>query len=276
MRQVLVNGQVSEHLSLLDRSIHYGDGVFETIAVCEGAPLCWEQHLERMAKGCHTLGIPAPSQPVLEKEAAQLIRNQNPGVLKIIISRGQGGRGYQSPEELSPVRIIGLYDWPNYPAENSRDGIRAGLCETRLGHNPLLAGIKHLNRLEQVLARSEAGAEGFPEMLMLDISGSVIEGTMSNVFLVSANRLLTPDLGSCGIAGIVRGLILEQAPDLALSAEIKPITLEEVGNADELFFCNSIMGIWPVKQLLGKAYPVGNITGMIKNRLMENRQIVAL
>ena len=271
----LVNGQVSEHLSLQDRAIHYGDGVFETIAVDNGAPLCWEKHLQRLAKGCHTLGIPAPSQPVLEKEAAQLLSNQTRAVLKIIISRGRGGRGYQSPEEISPVRILGLYDWPDYPPEYSKAGIEAGLCETRLGHQPLLAGIKHLNRLEQVLARSEAGAEDYPEMLMQDISGLVIEGTMSNVFIISAGRLLTPNLGCCGIAGVVRGLILEQAPELGLTAEIKKITLDEVKNADELFFCNSIMGIWPVKQLLEKSYPVGNLTGMIQNRLMEKRQIVA-
>ena len=271
----LVNGQVSEHLSLLDRSIHYGDGVFETIAVSNGSPLCWDKHLIRMAKGCHTLGIPAPSHSVLEKEVEQLTHNQNRAVLKIIISRGEGGRGYQSPDEISPTRIIGLYDWPDYPAENSMEGIKAGVCETRLGHNPALAGIKHLNRLEQVLARSEIDMDLFEENIMLDISDLIVEGTMSNVFLVSNDILLTPDLRACGIEGIIRAVILEQAPDWGLRTEIKKLTLDDVKKASEIFFCNSIMGIWPVKHFLGKAYSVDGVAQMIRAHLIGNQHIVA-
>lgn len=271
----LINGQAGERLSLFDRSIHYGDGVFETIAVSHGAPLGWDRHLRRLEKGCRVLGIPAPSPSLLKQEADRLIKDQSLAVLKIIISRGEGGRGYQSPRNIKPTRILGLYNWPDYPAENSREGIKAGICATRLGHNPVLAGIKHLNRLEQVLARSEPDTGGFQENIMLDVSDSVIEGTMSNVFIISHNTLMTPDLNACGIEGIVRGLILDQAADWGLKVQVKPLSLEEVKNADAIFFCNSIIGIWPVREFLDRSYAVGDTVKMIGDRLTGNRQITA-
>ena len=195
----LINGHISERLSAQDRGLQYGDGVFETIAVRQKELLCWEPHYRRLKTGCDFLGIDCPSSSLLINEAAQLEYNSELAVLKIIITRGQGGRGYRPPVPKTPAtRILGLYPWPDYPEENYIQGVKTKICQTRLGHNPQLAGIKHLNRLEQVLARSEWDQPEIAEGLMLDIDDNVIEGTMSNLFIIKDQKLMTPDLSQCG------------------------------------------------------------------------------
>ena len=242
----LINGKFVDELAANDRSLHYGDGLFETIAVENKQLLCWDEHLKRLQRGCLKLNIAVPDKNLLKNEVSALIDTESQGVIKIIISRGQGGRGYKILENIAPTRIISLYPWPNHYDENLSSGVKTRICNYRYAKNPFLAGIKHLNRLEQILARSEWNDNSIAEGIVMDSENYIIEGTMSNIFCIIGKTLYTPDLSACGIEGIVRGKIIELASILKFNVEIKKIPLEFLMNAEEIFMCNSIIGVWPV------------------------------
>lgn len=143
----------------------------------------------------------------------------------------------------------------------------ARICLTRLGQNTALAGIKHLNRLEQVLARREWGDPDIREGLLLDAEGNVVEGTMSNLFAIQGSTLVTPDLTRCGVAGIMRTVVLEQAAGLGLGVSVQPLPLAEVEQADELFLTNSLIGVWPVIGLGNCTWVMGAVTRQLQERL---------
>ncbi len=247
--RMLINGQDCDTLSALDRGLLYGDGLFETLAVRNGAPLRWERHLQRLLLGCERLSIPCPDIAALTTEALALCKGQARAALKLIVTRGGGGRGYRAPAQAQGTRILGCYPWPNYPPEHAREGVRVRLCDTRLARQPLLAGLKHLNRLEQVLARAEWNDEDITEGLLFDREDHVIEATMSNLFLVHDGRLFTPELSDCGVAGIMRSMILEVAAILEIPCAIRPVARAELFAASELLLCNSLIGLWPVRQI---------------------------
>ncbi len=249
MIDALVNGVPATSLSLEERALHYGDGLFETLAIREGRPEFWEEHLRRLRSGCEHLGFPAPDSPLLESEARQLCGERERGVLKIIVSRGTGGRGYRPPERANPTRILSLHPWPEWPESHQTQGVEARICSTPLACNPALAGIKHLNRLEQVLARAEWGDPAIAEGIMLSTDGHLVEGTMSNLFLVRDGRLLTPDLSRCGVAGIMREKVMESACRLGIECETLFLGLEELEKAEGVFLTNSLIGIWPVRRI---------------------------
>ena len=263
----LVNGKAGDRLAVLDRGLQYGDGLFETIRITEGLPEFWERHMARLASGCGRLGIVAPDPAVLRREAAQLCESARNGVLKIIVTRGIGGRGYRPPDPSVPTRIVALFPAADYPDSFAREGVRLRLCETRLADQPRLAGLKHLNRLEQVLARAEWSDAEISEGLMCDNSGAVIEGTMSNLFLVRAGGLSTPDLSRCGVAGIVRAAVLELAGRLGIESNVRRIAREELDAADEIFLTNSVIGIWPARAIGDREYRPGRMTERLSEAL---------
>jgi aminodeoxychorismate lyase len=260
---VLVNGVECETVNVRDRGLLYGDGLFETIGVYQGQPQLWERHMRRLQQGCSCLGIPAPDPAVLHREAQGLCKNCPRAVIKIIVTRGIGGRGYRPLARVQGTRIVGLHAWPDYPESNLKEGVAVRLCATRLGSNPALAGIKHLNRLEQVLARAEWDDPEVPEGLMLDREGRVIEGTMSNVFAVRNGVVITPDVSESGVAGIMRALILETCKVHSIAQRVTVLCLEDLKSAEELFICNSLIGVWPVRTLDGVAYRLGPLTHRI-------------
>lgn len=271
----LINGQFSESLSAQDRGLHYGDGVFETLAVQQQQPLCRDKHYARLKTGCIRLGMECPPSDLLWSEAAQIYGDADFSVLKIILTRGQGGRGYRPPDKQNPLsRILASYPWPDFPAKNPVAGVTIRFCNTRLGHNPQLAGIKHLNRLEQVLARGEWDDPEVAEGLMRDTQNNLIEGTMSNLFIISGNKLITPDLTGCGIAGITRECILALAENIGLQTSITTMTDAELYAADEIFLCNSVIGIWPVKQIEHHVIRPGPWTNKIRHKLIQEKMIV--
>ncbi|MDA1107029.1 MAG: aminodeoxychorismate lyase [Proteobacteria bacterium] len=259
---ILINGAAGTQISAQDRGLHYGDGVFETLAVRAGVPLLWDRHMQRLSTGCARLGITPPDTAMLEAEARQVCTSSSAAqaVLKIIITRGAGARGYRMTTPVPATRILALYPWASWPEDFAQHGVRVRVCATRLGLNPVLAGIKHLNRLEQVLARNEWSDADIPEGLMLDAADCVIEGTMSNVFVVRDGKLYTPDVSRCGIAGIVRGLIMEQP---GVECAVTDLTLSDMQNADEVFLCNSVIGVWPVRELDGVQLSPGLLTRRI-------------
>ncbi|MCB1903159.1 MAG: aminodeoxychorismate lyase [Gammaproteobacteria bacterium] len=249
---MLINGSSESSISVLDRGLQYGDGLFETIAVAGGEPCLWQRHMRRLAQGCERLNIEYPDSATVLEEVYREIQGRPQGVIKIILTRGSGGRGYCPPEIQSPTRLVYFSEWPNYSEKLSRSGVRIRICNIRLGQNPALAGLKTLNRLEQVLARAEWSNPEIAEGLMLDEKENLVEGTMSNLFLVYGDCLATPDLGSCGVSGIMRELVMEQAKRLSLSLSEQNLTLRDLASADGLFLSNSLIGIWPVREVEGK------------------------
>jgi 4-amino-4-deoxychorismate lyase len=264
---MLVNGQAQDHIAVADRGLHYGDGLFETIAVKGGQPRLWERHWRRLSTGCRRLGIAQPDPEMLREEARRVSLDVDRGVLKIILTRGAGGRGYRPPHTEQATRIMATYPWPAYPEANWQQGVAVRICTTRLGRNPALAGMKHLNRLEQVLARSEWREPHIAEGLMLDDDGHVIAGTMSNLFIVAAQGLLTPVLAACGVAGVMRSVILDLAAELGIAWQEAPLRLEDLHRADEVFLTNALIGIWPVGRIEQRNYSIGSLTELLGGRL---------
>jgi 4-amino-4-deoxychorismate lyase len=251
--RTLIDGEETDRLPVADRGLQYGDGLFETVAIREGGPCLWREHYQRLSRGSARLGIPCPGSDLLLQECRHLMAGESTGVLKVTLTRGIGGRGYRPPERPRPTRILSLHPRPDYPSAWSEGGVAAIYCRTHLGENPILAGLKHLNRLEQVLARSEWRDPRIAEGLMQDGKGRVIGGTMSNLFLVSEDRLVTPRLDSCGIAGTVRALVLRIACDYGIEAVEADVRRAEVAAADGLFLTNALIGIWPVRRLGAKS-----------------------
>lgn len=262
---ILINGESCDHIAATDRGLHYGDGVFETLAVANGRPQFWQAHMERLQDGCSRLAIPQPDTALLAAETAAVCEGQARAVVKLIVTRGSGGRGYRLPDPVAPRRIVSSYPWPGYSIPE--EGITLRLCRTPLACNPVLAGIKHLNRLEQVLARSEWTDESIHEGLMLDLDGCVVEGTMSNLFGVRDGVLLTPDLARCGVAGVMRRQVLSLARELGIPCEILRITAEELKGLDALFITNSLIGIWPVARLEESRYGGSPVIARLRDAL---------
>lgn len=275
-QKIFINGQPTDSLSAFDRGLQYGDGVFETIAVNAGEPLALEEHLIRLSGGVKTLGFPVIDLSQLMDELSQVASTEEKSVLKIILTRGIGGRGYRSAGvETVPTRIISSHPWPDYDRELYEHGIRLTLCETRLGCNPRLAGIKHLNRLEQVLARNEWSDPEILEGVMLDTCGNVTEGTMSNLFIIREERLLTPALEACGIHGVIRKLVLDAAAQNGLDCELAQISTGDLHASQEIFICNSVLGLCHVREFLGTTYNQSHRTELIRDVLVRNNKILS-
>ncbi|MGZ8916866.1 MAG: aminodeoxychorismate lyase [Methylobacter sp.] len=261
---ILINGEYKEHIEVVDRGFQYGDGLFETIEVKDGQPVFLDRHLDRLNAGCNRLRIPFPGIELLIFEAKELCKHSSAAVLKLIITRGSGGRGYRQPDIIQPTRVLSLHPFPDYPAVYKNQGITVRFCDTRLGLNPALAGLKHLNRLEQVLARAEWNNPAIQEGIMMDMNDYVIEGTMTNLFYIKNDTLYTPSLVQSGVAGIMRGITMTLSSEQHLPVIEHSFTKDVLLSADEVFVSNSIIGIWPVNQIGNTSYQVGPITRQIQ------------
>jgi 4-amino-4-deoxychorismate lyase len=245
----LIDGVHGETIPAWDRGLSYGDGLFETVLVREGRPCQWSRHRTRLILGCRRLGIPAPTTEILESEVRLLTAGLERAVLKVLVTRGIGGRGYRSLPAAEPRRILHVYPAPEYPSAWPEHGVAVRYCQTPASYNPALAGLKHLNRLDSVLARAEWDDPEIADGLMSGMDGEVVGGTMTNLFIWDGRTLLTPAVDRCGIAGTVRALTLELARARAIPcvvADIKPAVL---AGAEGLFLTNSLVGVWPVRRL---------------------------
>lgn len=250
----LVNGQQCEQISIQDRGFNYGDGIFTTLKVKQGCPLFLSSHLERLSRDSSRLALPSPDVKLLTAEIKDLAQIYSDCVLKIVLTRGVAPRGYFCSDSV-PTRALIVYPEGELPF--SKTLVRYAVlrvCKTTLSNNLQLAGVKHLNRLEQVLGRNEWRSGEFDEGVMLDQNGYVIEGTMSNIFCVRSGVLTTPLISQCGILGVMRGQVISIANTLKLPMVESQIRLEDLLWAEELFITNSLVGIWPVKQLGEKKY----------------------
>lgn len=256
----LINGQDIATLAISDRSIHYGDGLFETIALKHGVMSFWSDHYQRLISNCERLKILKPSEALLLDEINIVKQTKEQAVIKIILTRGNGERGYPIPETIKSKRIVQCYPYPQYPESYYKEGIRTRFCTTPVCENTALAGIKHLNRLDNVMASSEWNEEVIAEGFMCNAKLEVIQGTKSNLFCVRENILYTPDLTKSGILGIMRAHVLHWAGQQQWPIKIAPISRDALLSSDEIFICNSIFGIWPVNELEGHVFSVGPYT----------------
>ena len=223
-----------------DRGLAYGDGLFETLRVHRGDVPWWNDHWSRLRLGATRLGIPLPNEARVRDEAKSLFADAGDGVLKLLLTRGAGERGYAPPMDPVPTWIVSRHAVPATPAQ----GLRLHVCDTRLASQPALAGIKHCNRLEQVLARTEAERAGADEGLALDSTGNAIGATAANLFALIAGRWVTPAIVDCGIAGVCRARLQP-----ALDAVERVLSPAEVESADAVFLCNAVRGILTVARL---------------------------
>lgn len=258
---VLINGALGAVFDPLDRGLMYGDGVFRTLRVSQGRPQWWEVQLEKLAADCARLGIPPVAEADWRADLAQLAGHMSDGVLKLVVTRGGGPRGYLPPDPCLPTRLLSYVPGlPGLPAAAAT----LRVCRLRLGHQPALAGVKHLNRLEQVLARNEWRDPAIHEGLLLDQGGRVISGVMSNVFLWHGGSLLTPRLDACGVAGVARARLMARAAAQGYAVREADLGLEEVYGAEEVMLTNSLFGLWPVGRLEHKIWPAPVISPQLK------------
>lgn len=246
---MLVNGIPGNTISIRDRGLLYGDGVFRTLRASRGAALHWPLHYQKLQHDCQALGIACPGFELLSAELDELLVRHPDGVVKLIVTRGMGVRGFAPPAGAEATRIWDVSPLPQCPSGNVTCGIKARVCDLRLSIQPCLAGVKHLNRLENVLAAAEWDDAEIAEGLLLDADDHVIEGTRSNLFLVAQGGLVTPDLSRCGVAGVQRERVTAWAAQHGVPLQVRNVTLDDVLQADELFLVNSVIGLWPVREL---------------------------
>jgi 4-amino-4-deoxychorismate lyase len=251
----LVNGREDGRIDPMDRGLHYGDGLFETMAAQDGRVRFLDWHLERLAAGAARLAIPLPAPGVLQREIDAACGGGR-GIVKLIVTRGGGERGYRPPARPVPTRIVIGLPWPTLPQAAWIRGVRVGWCRTRLGRNPMLAGIKHLNRLEQVLGRAEWDDADMAEALMTDDRDYVICGTQTNLIASIAGRWTTPALDQCGVVGIMQRAFRTWAGDRGEPVIERDLPAAELADATAMLLTNAVIGAWPVCELAGRAMAV--------------------
>ncbi|MDP2783057.1 MAG: aminodeoxychorismate lyase [Sulfurimicrobium sp.] len=263
----LIDGIPADVVSANDRGLLYGDGVFRTLKRAEGVSLYWARQYRKLVADCAALHLSCPAAAVLEADLERLPRDC---VAKIIVTRGLAARGYAVLPDALPTRIVTSSPLPLYPRSHYTMGVKVHLCGLRLASQPRLAGIKHLNRLENVLARMEWDDPAIAEGLLLDAAGDVIEGTMSNVFCYRAGVLHTPDLSCCGVAGVQRERMLEFAAESGMAVRVGKLPLDRLMEAEEIMLCNSVIGVWPVREFNGRVWDKGGVAVRLR-QLMEDR-----
>ncbi|MCA1979248.1 MAG: aminodeoxychorismate lyase [Thiobacillus sp.] len=265
---MLVNGRPAETIDARDRGLAYGDGVFRTLRVEAGEPLWWRDHAAKLAADCAALALACPDPQALLAEV-NAVAGQGDCVVKLIVTRGTGARGYAPPE--GPVtRIVMAAPVPAHGLPGAPTDIAARTCTLRLARQPRLAGVKHLNRLENVLARAEWRDPEIFEGLLCDDTGMLVGGTMSNLLWMKDGELRTPDQSASGVAGVALARLLRAAPRLGIPARFERQPPAAILDADEIMICNSLIGVRRVAQLDGTVLPDAGWRARLNDALYEN------
>ncbi|CAM3651919.1 Aminodeoxychorismate lyase [Vibrio aerogenes CECT 7868] len=264
---ILIDGKSADVVPADDRSYQYGDGCFSTILTLNGQVQYWDYHRQRLESCLKVLCIPYPDWDEVLAWMSRVIKPEAKAGIKIHISRGSGGRGYAFPEKTSPRVMISSFAYPGYYSDLITDGIELGLCRQRLGLNPMLAGHKHNNRLEQILLKNEVTQLGYIDGVVLDIYDNVIETTMANIFWVKNDRFFTPALDQAGVAGVVRRVVTEWVQEEGKSLSVGSFSVDALLAADEVFITNSVLGVAPVIRMMASEFSVGEYTKEIQKRV---------
>jgi aminodeoxychorismate lyase len=265
---VLINGAKQSKTTVFNRNTQFGDGLFETCVVESKNILFWSYHLARLDKGCEKLGIGKVDESfwLSDIRKALSISKLNNCVVKIILSRGESLRGYGFVDDIKPVRIVIVSEMPKAAP---RQNLTLDFCESGYASNPKLAGIKHCNRLEQILSRADLKCD---EGIMLNESDNVISVTQGNIFSIYANTLHTPRLDKCGIEGTRRAIILEIASELGMQINVGPLSVNELMESDEVFISNSVMEIQSITQIGDMSFASNGVTGSIRSAFEEKKR----
>jgi 4-amino-4-deoxychorismate lyase len=267
--RALIDGEPAAALDVLDRGLHYGDGLFETIACRAGQARFLDLHIQRLTAGCTRLEIRYAQFAALAASVRELAATQPACLIKLILTRGSAtARGYGAHGDERARAVLLQYPWAPEDPALWEQGIQIRTAEGRLGENPVLAGLKHLNRLEQVLIRGEWTDAAIHEALVFSSSGWLVSGTMSNVFLVKDGRIMTPAITSAGVSGVMRRVVLREAHREGLASAELALDAAAVAAAQEIFLTNARIGIWPVRKLDARQLAVGPVTRRLQRRLL--------
>lgn len=253
---MLIDGSPQSRLSALDRGFCYGDGLFETIRFSGADAPLWQRHMDRLHDSCARLRLPPPDRDVLLRESRAVIDGQAAALVRITVTRGVGERGYAPSPQPHASRIVAAFAVPHVHHDETSAGLRVRRCALRLSEQPLLAGMKHLNRLEQVLARAECDDPAIAEGVLCDAYERVISATAANIFAVINGVLVTPALHRCGVAGVARAAILA----VQSHAHVRDVHWSELTVASELFLSSSVRGVLPISEMDGRACAIGPVT----------------
>jgi len=269
VEEVRVNGVRAFEVSVMDRGLQFGDGLFETIACLKGRPRFLPLHLERLEFGCERLQITTPNLEELQAEILEVADGAERAIVKVIVTGGEAiRRAYGRSSQQRATRITIRHPWPDAEHARLHDGLMARTLTLRLGENPRLAGLKHCNRLEQILARAELAADPqADEGMLFSSSGNLVSATMSNVFLVRESCLLTPRIDQCGVAGVMRRVVLREARQAGIPARECELRAQDLQDAEEVFLTNALMGIRPVHTLDGRGLTAGPVTRHLRSML---------
>lgn len=268
---MLINGRRGDSVAVLDRGLQYGDGLFETIAFIHGKAPLWDRHMARLSSGCRRLGLPQQDAGMLAREARQLLLSDEapPGkrVIKIIITRGEHGSAY-FPQQGDATRILYIREWPQRLAQQGPEGITLHRCQTRLATGSPFAGVKTLNRLEQVIAAAEVSTAGLQEGLLCDADGFMVEALMSNLFWLKRGVLFTPLLDRCGVSGVMRAEVIEQAGCCGMKVHEVRETTDILESAQAMFLTNAL-GLTAVREFSGKRMDVDAVPIKIRTAIEQ-------
>lgn len=260
-----VNGDAQDNINIRDRAVQFGDGCFTTAHVQQGRVRRLEDHLTRLQLACKRLKIGGVDWQQLESEMRFAATTRSDAVLKVILTRGSGGRGYSAMGCTQPLRILSLSDYPAHYLALRQTGARLALSSVRLGKNPHLAGIKHLNRLEQVLIRTELEQTIADEALVLDSDAMLVECCAANLFWRSGNQVFTPDLSASGVNGIQRQWVMRQVVKLGFTLTEVRAEIDALAAADEVLITNALMPILPVYQVENWHYSSRQLFGLLNH-----------
>jgi 4-amino-4-deoxychorismate lyase len=266
---ILLNGQPAERIDARDRGLAYGDGVFRTLRMQAGQPVWWSDHYLKLVTDCAALMLRCPDEAVLHSEVCQ-VAAAGSEVVKIVITRGVGARGYAPTGGEAVTRLVMAAPLPAHARDDAPQAITARWCNLRLAQQPRLAGIKHLNRLENVLARAEWDDPAIVEGVLCDTDGMVVGGVMSNLFWARDGVLFTPDLGQCGVAGVARTRLLRAAARRGIPTRIERLPPAAILAADELMICNSLIGVRRVARLGDATWSPAGWTDTLNTALYED------
>lgn len=255
---------------LASRALHYGHGCFTTLVYRDGVVLLWEYHWQRLQLGCQRLKLVCPDIDQVQLEIQNCIDAQAEptGIIKVMLLAEAPATGYVFVEHLAVCLVLLPRQLPLQQIKQKREqGCELRICQQRLAVQPQLAGIKHLNRLEQVLAASEVLEMGCDDGLMLTESSHVIETTCANIFLRLAQQWVTPNLIQAGVAGVARALVIDWFSRNQQSVDVRSVSWGDIAQAEEILICNAVRGIWPVVRVQQQSFAIGELTRQLQNQL---------